>query len=129
MGIDQSKNKIYAYDIAKKVLTRGESHNEEAINISIENILSTSYGERIFLPEFGSPLMSMMFENMTPAMGDQLISEIIRSIERWEDRILIYKSRVTMQLILDSNMVILSIPYSIIQNNMTGTFKKKIVFA
>jgi phage baseplate assembly protein W len=129
MGIDQSKNKIYAYDLSKKVLTKGEVHNEDAINTSIENILSTSYGERIFMPDFGSPLVSMLFENLTPATGDQLISDVIRSIEKWEDRIFIYHARVTMQLLLDNNTVILSIPYSIIQNNTTGTFKKKIVFA
>ena len=129
MGIDQSKNKIYAYDLSKKVLTRGEAHNEEAINISIENILSTSYGERIFNLGFGSPLASVMFENLNPASGNLLISKIIESIERWEDRIRIQRNIVTIQVIVDQNMLVLSIPYSIIQNNMTGTFKKKIVFA
>lgn len=128
MGIEQSKNRNYAYDLAKKVLTKGEVLNTEAINVSLENILSTSFGERIFLLEFGSPLFSSMFENLNENTGDALLDKIIQCIEKWEDRIFIHKTLCKLQIIVDQNTLVLSIPYSIIQNNLTGTFKKRIVF-
>ncbi len=128
MGIEQSKNKNYAYDLAKRVLTKGEALNAEAINVSIENVLSTVYGERIFLLEFGSPLFGTMFENLNESTADTLLDKIIESIEKWEDRIYIHKNLARIQIIVDLNTLVLSIPYSIIQNNLTGTFKKRIVF-
>lgn len=129
MALEQSKSKIFAYDIHKKIETKGEAFNEEAINLSIENILSTMFGERIFLLEFGSPLFGTMFENLNEENGEELLDKVIQSIEKWEDRIFIFKDRAEMQILYDDNTLILTIPYSIIQNNIRGTFKKKIVFS
>lgn len=127
--IDTSKSKIYAYDIDKKVISKGEATNEAAINLSIENILSTIFGERFFNLEFGSPLMLQLFENLNEENGEKLLDAIIDSIEKWEDRIFIYKNLATLQIIYDLNALVLTLKYSIIQNNLTGTFKKRIVFS
>ncbi len=128
MALEQSKSKIYAYDIHKKIETKGEALNDEAINVSIENILSTSFGERIFLLEFGSPLYGLLFENINEQNGEQLLDKGIESIEKWEDRVIILKDRARLEILYSSNALILTLPYTIIRNNIRGTFSKKIVF-
>jgi phage baseplate assembly protein W len=52
---------IFAYDMAKNSQTDGELLNEDAINVSIENILMTNRGERVFLPDFGSVVTTSHF--------------------------------------------------------------------
>lgn len=40
--------------------------NEEAVKASIRNLLMTDKGERLFQPELGSNLRTMLFEPLTP---------------------------------------------------------------
>ena len=47
----------YAYDLSKHVTKNGDEKDESAINQSIENILLTNFGERVFRPNFGSNLL------------------------------------------------------------------------
>lgn len=59
----------------------------EPIYQSIYNILSTSKGERIFLPEFGADLDNYLFELMTDITAFNILNTIIEAIERWEPRV------------------------------------------
>ena len=49
MALDLTKQH-FAYDIAYKSSSKGELFDFDAINQSITNILSTTRGERLFLP-------------------------------------------------------------------------------
>lgn len=59
----------------------------EVIKSSILIILLTNPGERVYLPEFGTPLRDLLFENGSPALIDRARQMILTSIERWEPRV------------------------------------------
>jgi len=61
--------------------------NVDAVMTSIDNILHTSPGERVMLPQFGCSLRSMLFENMQSALLTHLSRQIKSSIELWDDRV------------------------------------------
>jgi phage baseplate assembly protein W len=118
----------WAYDLHKNPLSDGEAYNEEAINISIENILSTSFGERLFNPNFGSVLPLQVFENINKDSGEMILDEIINNIKQWEDRIFILEKKAKLIIKYDENTLILQIPYVIKRSGVSSTFDKKIIF-
>jgi phage baseplate assembly protein W len=119
---------LIAYDLAKKVLEVGELVNTDAIEQSIENILSTSYGERLFNPYFGSPLPLVLFENLTISQGEALLDSLIRAIETWEDRIILLKDRCTLNIDYDNNALDIGIAYVIKSNSQLANFERSVSF-
>jgi uncharacterized protein len=70
------------------------AYTRRLIKSSIYNILSTKKGERVFLPEFGSNLQSLLFEpmdNITRKIAQNIITE---DIQRWEPRVTLLESSV-----------------------------------
>jgi len=119
----------WAYDIDPNVVSKGEAFDEAVINISIENILSTYYGERIHNPYFGCELPATIFENLLEIGGAEAVLEnIIESIETWEDRIIILKDIIKMTILRDDNALELRIPYVIKQTAIESSFEKRIIF-
>ena len=59
----------------------------ESVYQSIENILSTRKGERLFLPEFGCDLEQFLFDLDSPGFDMQLFDEIYASLVKYEPRI------------------------------------------
>jgi phage baseplate assembly protein W len=118
---------IFAYDMAKNSQTEGELLNEDAINVSIENILMTNRGERVFLPDFGSIIPLVIFETINQANGEIILDDIIESIKRWETRVTILEDRVKLDVRANENALLLSIQYKINRNGLTGTFNRKIL--
>ena len=58
--------------------------NENAVKQSIRNLLLTDHYERLFHPEIGSNLRSLLFENITPATHlqiEQYINEVFTNHE------------------------------------------------
>jgi phage baseplate assembly protein W len=60
--------------------------NEQAIEYSIVNLLTTNRYERLFQPEIGSGILDLLFENDTPATVDILKEQIIDTINNYEPR-------------------------------------------
>jgi len=116
----------FAYDISKDIINEGEIWDVDVINQSIEMIIGTSYGERIFNLGFGSPIFSELFEGMTSTNSDKLVSGVIEAIETWEDRITILSSEVVLE-VKNDNSYLLSIPYIINKNNIKSIFQKKLL--
>lgn len=52
-------------------------------------LLLTNPGERVFLPEFGTPLKGLIFEQNDGTLENQARNIIIDSINRWEPRVTI----------------------------------------
>lgn len=61
--------------------------DERALSDSIFTILSTSFGERVFRPDFGSDLRRLVMGNLTTALGLRARYEVRRAIEEWEPRV------------------------------------------
>ena len=119
------KSKFWARDVSKDSINLGEVYNETAINVSLENILLTLRGERIFHPNFGTILPAVPFEILDYSSAEELLDILIRDIRRWEKRILIVTDQIELDIQLDENALILVIPYIIKRTGLTGTFSKK----
>ena len=62
-------------------------YNLESIYQSIDNIINTEKGQRLFLPEFGVDLWQYLFEPMTHEIVVQVYFEVYDALEIWEPRI------------------------------------------
>jgi phage baseplate assembly protein W len=67
-------------DVTKKT-------NEEAVKQSVRNLVLTSYYERPFHPEIGSPVYSLLFDNIDVNTRNFLKTSIIQLIENYEPRV------------------------------------------
>ena len=54
---------------------------------SMLSILSTTPGERVYRPDFGSWLRRILFANMRELATIQARSEVLRALAQWEPRI------------------------------------------
>tara|TARA_B110000977_G_C11013883_1_gene468718 strand:- start:421 stop:855 length:435 start_codon:yes stop_codon:yes gene_type:complete len=60
------------------------SYTTEEQGISnLKNLILTRKGERPFQPEFGTAVYSLLFENMSPSVGDDLESSLRSDIKYW----------------------------------------------
>lgn len=82
-----------------------------AINNSILGIITTRRGSRPFNPDFGCDLSDQLFENMNPAVGDNIKQNIRFSIETWEPRVTV--TDVDVKQSYDSNSIEITVFYSI----------------
>lgn len=125
MALEETK-KFWAYDINKKVISKGELVDEQAISQSIEMILATSYGERFFNPYFGSPLPTQIFENFHAKDAEILVNQILDAVEMWEDRVVIDRKNTKLRYYTGDNILEITIPYFIPRKQVTSIFNKKI---
>ena len=80
--IEKEYSDSYAYDISKNVMTKGELWNDDVIKQSIEMIIGTITGERLFNFRFGCYLWADLFDNMTEAKGEKMESGTYRVTAR-----------------------------------------------
>lgn len=116
----------WASDLDIDIIKNGEIFDVNVINRSIELILGTTYGERLFNPSFGCGLQLRLFEGITTTNAESILDEAIEAIKRWEDRILILQSSSKIILDMSNNSITLVIPYIIKKTGINSTFKKKV---
>ena len=85
--------------------------NIQAVMTSIDNILRTSKGERVMLPEFGSSFRTMIFETMNSPLLDIVSQNLKNEIETWDDRVTVTQIRYMEEP--DSNSIIVEIAFTI----------------
>lgn len=124
----ENYTKSYAYDIAKDIISTGEVFDSDAIEQSIENIITTMFGERLFFREFGSALSLSIFENINSQNGEMVLDSIINSIITWENRIVIDSENCRLDIDSNNNSLTLQIPYYIKKNGIESTFERLIKF-
>jgi phage baseplate assembly protein W len=59
-------------------------HDEEAVKTALKHLILTSNFERLFHPEIGTQVKSLLFENISPAVRiaiEKNISDVIRNNE------------------------------------------------
>ncbi len=118
----------YAYDLSKNIVSTGEIWDDKVINQSIEMIISTMYGERVFNPMFGSPLNSFLFEGVSRKTAEAALNGIVTAVKRWEKRISIIEDGLKMVVSKDGHSIVLKIPYIINKSQIVSMFDKKIMF-
>jgi phage baseplate assembly protein W len=116
----------WALDASYNLYSVVEIKNVQVINQSIEMILATPIGTRLFNLNFGSNFSIRIFDNMNPAYLQTVIDDTVNKIEMWEDRILVLKDDVNLSVNPDSNEMFLTIPYIIKARNIKGSFAKYI---
>lgn len=89
--------------------------NEDAVMESIRNILRTRRGERLFNPQFGSDINSILFENITPQTEYELKTYIETAITNFEPRAKLMSVDVTAYP--DENGYAISIVFSVINRS------------
>lgn len=98
------------------------SENEQAVLQSVHNLIQTNFGERLYNPNFGCDIRSLLFENITPH-AEQLAQDKIRTaIENFEPRAKIVD--IVTEGAPDENSLYVAITVSVInkQNPITLEF-------
>lgn len=62
---------------------------EPGIKGDLLQLILTNPGERVMMPNFGTPLRRLLFEQNTVALYEQAKSMILDSIRTWEPRIVV----------------------------------------
>lgn len=67
----------------------------DQIKSDMLSLLLTTPGERVMLPNFGTPLKEVMFDPNDPVTVDRVREMIIKSINLWEPRVTIEQIQIT----------------------------------
>lgn len=118
----------YAYDLSRNIITDGESYDEYAIAQSIENIVLTGYGERIFEPSFGSGITSIPFSRADSRLLNTALDTLIDRIEKTDYRVSIMRDRCKMIMDPDNNQVTLEIVFFVKSNYKVGVFSRTLAY-
>lgn len=113
-------NEYYDWDSTFK---DPELWGSDALNQSIEIVLTTEPGERLFNVNFGSPLYSILFEN-TPYVPS-MMEGVFDVIEYWVP-IKIDRQNTDIQIDPDNNSISFKIPYVSNNGTITGYFSRRI---
>lgn len=95
--------------------------NESAINGSIQNIIKTKTGERVFNPNFGSSVYSVLFEPFHPTTKIALRDQIRSTIVNQEPRVVLSDVRVNENISKDGYQI--TIAYSPINETRIVTLE------
>jgi phage baseplate assembly protein W len=76
--------------------------DEEAIRISLRNILLTNKGERLFNPTFGGSINELLFDNIGLGSKEIIQTNIETVIRNYEPRIILIKTDVSLSPDLNS---------------------------
>jgi len=117
----------WAQDIDKNATTNGDIKDVDVLDQSIELIITTLYGERLFNLSYGCGLTRKAFETMTPGFAEDVLNDVAGAIKRWEDRITVIENQMRIVSNPDENYIILVIPYFVRKTGIGSIFKKKLV--
>lgn len=92
--------------------------DERLIKNDLLQLLLTSPGERIYQPDFGSPLRYHTFENFDPSDSTRLEQDVIKAILRFEQRVVVNSVKVGSNQ--DSHTLYVRVDVSPINNPLTN---------
>ncbi len=100
-------NDTLGYEIALK-------RDENAVLQALQNLLLTRPGEKPFIPNFGTNIVDMLFENLNSPLTSANLNDIMRyAIQEYEPRIDFLGVDIDSTKI-DSNNIFLDIEYSMV---------------
>ena len=104
---------IYS-DVNEQKITGTLVEDISSIYQSINNILNTIPGERLFNPEFGLDLSSWVFDLMNEANAFSILSEIAGAINRWEPRVFVEFGQSVVTPNYDQNRYDINVVFSVV---------------
>lgn len=117
----------WAYDLSKNYKTEGELWDDSVIKQSIELIIGTIFGERLFNFRFGTKVFSTLFEGITESTGEEILTTVIEAIKEYEDRVVVDESNCELLVYNDDNSIVIKIPYQITRSGKESIWEKKIL--
>ena len=104
-------------DLFQDLIADGQGNLKKVINVesvrtSIDNILRTYQGERVFLPTFASNLRNLLFEPVSDAMVRDMSNNIKETIEIWDNRVSV--TGVDIQIAPDNSYVQATLRFQIL---------------
>lgn len=91
-----------------------------AVENSLNNIVTTMQGQRRMLPNFAIGIYSLLFEPLDESTAGELGEGIANAIERWEPRIIIVNLNVHIDY--DKNLYECSLTYRVNTETESQTF-------
>ena len=91
--------------------------NVQAVMGSIDNIIRTSPGERVFLPQFALGLRSLVFEPVSSKLMTRFADQIKAAVEIWDPRVSVVG--VDFSTDPDNNFVSLTVRFNIVGYTQT----------
>lgn len=93
--------------------------NESAINQALVSLFSTTKGERLFNPNYGSNIKRLLFEPLDTLTAERLADDIKLGIRIWEPRIELTELAITVDH--DDSLYKILIEYQILNTLLKGT--------
>lgn len=87
--------------------------DEELIRQSILQIMSTTRGERVMRPEFGSNVFKFVFANNTEFLATLIAAEAEAAIARFEPRVTVTNTRTEREESFRGSEIIITVEYVI----------------
>ena len=89
----------------------GKKTGAGAVKGAILSILKTDFNERLFQPEFGSNIRSLLFEQMNPITEQRMKAEVEEAVARHEPRAIVLG--ITVEAQHEQNRYLVSILFKI----------------
>jgi len=102
---------------------------KEQASSNLKNLILTNKGERVGQPEFGTNITSILFEPLTPDIGDRIEASISEATSKWLPYITLVNIFTSVPE-TNPNMIMVQIEFSIkvddpnSVNTITFTFNK-----
>lgn len=94
----------------------------EVLNESINQIIETRRGTRLFNRSFGSNVGDLLFEPMSSLVSDIILMEIQQAVETWEPRVKVLLNRSTVAPFPEENLYRVRIVYQILESSESVEF-------
>ena len=95
------------------------SYDAQAVIRSVRNLLSTRHYDRLFNPDIGSNLESLLFENASSIVAKSIENEVTTMIKNYEPRASLQSVNVDLQP--DQNSYSVTMTFFILNNTMPTT--------
>jgi phage baseplate assembly protein W len=93
--------------------------DDYAVKAALQNLILTSFYERPFHSEIGSPIKRLLFEPASPMLGAMIKQAIINTVNNYEPRVSL--SDVIVNSSPDDNQVYITIEYTILNSTQPQT--------
>ena len=101
----------FPLDYSQEGFFRKTKTIRQQVKSNIRNLLLTEKGERVFQPNFGSNLKSLLFEQITPTLLENVENNIRESLSTWLPYVNV-NNLVVVQDDRNLNQVLISLEYS-----------------